>query len=120
MKRSLLIIVLGAFIYFGGTLISCKKNGPTVASITVLDTIGIPVAAATVTLWQDTAHNPVSGVQSTVRVSSITDASGNAQFTFANEAFLNIWALKSTFPGDTAKGFIRLQQYQTTTATVRF
>jgi hypothetical protein len=117
MKRGLFVIVLVAIVYCGTT--SCKKYGPTVASVTVLDTNGIPMSLATVTLWQDTAHNPVTGVQSTVRVSAITNASGNAQFTFANEAFLNITATKTGYP-DTANGFIRLVQYQTTSASVQF
>jgi hypothetical protein len=117
MKRSLFVIVLVAIIYCGTTLTSCKKNGPTVASITVLDTLGLSVPLATVTLWQDTAHNTVTGAQSTVRVSGTTGANGNVQFTFANEAFLNIWAIRGI---DTAFGFIRLVQYQTTPATVRF
>ena len=119
MKRSLYVIVLLAAIYLGATT-SCKKKEDTVASITVVDTLGLPVPAAIVTLWQDTAHNPVTGAQGIVRVSSTTDGSGKAKFTFANEAFLNISAVNILFPDDTAKGFIRLEQYKTVEATVQF
>lgn len=117
MKRLLFCIVLFAVIYSGTTLTSCKKEDDTKALITVLDTNGAPAPGVTVTLWQDTAHNPVTGAQGTVRVSNVTDASGKAEFTFANEAFLNIWAIRNL---DTAFGFIRMEQYKTIEATVRF
>jgi hypothetical protein len=98
-------------------LTSCKKNGPTDALITVLDSNGIAKSGVTVVLWQDTSVNPVTGAQSNVRVTGVTGPSGTVQFTFPNEAFLNIWAISDA---DTAFGFIRLVQYQTTDATVRF
>ena len=116
MKRGLFFIVLIALIYSGTTLTSCKKKGDTVGVITVLDSVGGAASLATVTLWQDTARNPVTGAQSNVRVSAVTDGSGKATFTFANEAFLNIWAIRGP---DTAFGFIRLVQYETTNQTVR-
>ena len=101
MKRSLFFIVLVAIIYSGTTLMSCKKNGSTVAAITVLDSVGAPAPNAAVTLWQDTARNSVTGVQGNIRVNGITSGSGTVQFTFANEAFLNILAIKGV---DTAYG----------------
>src|SRR3954468_19101885 len=92
-RRSLLIPVLSGLIYCGAIMTGCKKTtADTVASVTVLDSLGMPAIAAEVTLWQDTAHNPVTGAQSNVRVTSLTDGSGVAKFTFKNEAFLNIWA----------------------------
>jgi hypothetical protein len=117
MKRILFFIVLTAVLYGGMALTSCKKQGTTAALITVLDSNGIADANVTVTIWQDTAHNPITGVQGNVNVIGVTNASGMVEFTFANEAFLNIWAIKG---GDTAFGFIRLEQYQTVDATVRF
>jgi hypothetical protein len=117
MKRVLFFIVLTAAIYSGTTLTSCKKTADTIASVTVLDTNGAPAPNISVVLWQDTAHNPITGAQSNVRVTGITDGSGKVQFTFKNEAFLNIWAIRKP---DTAFGFIRMEQYKTTEASVHF
>ena len=94
---------------------ACKKNGPTRAVITVLDINKAPVAGATVTLWQDTAVNAVNGVQSTIRVSKISDAAGTAQFDFELEAFLNVEVILNI---DTGRSFIRLKEHETVSATV--
>jgi hypothetical protein len=108
--------------YFGYALFvfmamfSCKKDGPTRAIITVVDSASRPVSNATVTLWQDTAVNQVNGVQSKVRVTKTSDAAGKAQFDFQLEAFLNIEAIKNT---DTGKSFIRLKEHETVDQTVR-
>ena len=45
------------------TFSSCKKDGPTRAIITVVDSVGKPVAGASVSLWQDTAVNKTNDVQ---------------------------------------------------------
>ena len=96
--------------------ISCKKDDPTRAVITVLDgSTNAPVEGATVTLWQDTAVNPVNGVKSSLRVSKICDASGTAQFEFELQAFLNIEVIH---PPDTGRSFIRLKEHETVTSTV--
>jgi len=120
MKRGLFFIMLMAVLYSATTFTSCKKKADTKAVITVIDTLGVPAANVSVTLWQDTAHNPITGAKSSLRVSNITDGSGNAEFTFANEAFLNIWATRILYGTDTAFGFIRLEQNNTVNATVHF
>ena len=99
------------------TFFSCKKSGPTVAIITVVDTVGRPVANANVRLWQDTSHSQQTGVQSNINVSKKSDGSGKAQFEFELEAYLNIEAIKGN---DTAKGFIRLVEHETQEKTVSF
>jgi len=99
------------------TFLSCKKNGPTDAIITVLDTIGKPVSAATVILWQDTSHNTVTGYQASLRQTKTTDVSGKASFEFQQEAYLNIYAIKNS---DTATGIIQLKQHETVNVTVQF
>jgi hypothetical protein len=106
-------IVLGFFI--GLTFLSCKKNGPTKAVVTVLDSAGSPVQAAQVTLWQDTVVNATNGVPSTLRVTGKSDASGRAEFDFELEAFLNIEAIKNN---DTGRSFIRLKEHETVEQTV--
>ena len=101
--------------FFSLFLITCKKDDPTRAVVTVLDVNKSPVPGATVTLWQDTAVNASNGVKSTIRVIKISDAGGNAQFDFELEAFLNIEVVSGP---DTGRSFIRLKEHETVTATV--
>ena len=102
-------------IFLALTFFTCKKDEPTKAVVTVVDRFNVPVQGATVTLWQDTAVNPVNGVQSTLRVSKTSDAAGKAEFEFQLEAFLNIEAIKDP---DTGRSFIRLKEHETVSATV--
>ncbi len=98
------------------TFLSCKKSGPTVAVITVLDgTTKAAVSGATVTLWQDTAVNNVNGVQSNLRVTKTSDGAGRAEFEFELEAFLNVEAIKGP---DTGRSYIRLTEHETEEVTV--
>ena len=114
------VIAIAVSLLFGClTFFSCKKNGPTVGVITVLDTVGRPVSAATVTVWQDTSHNTQTGLQSTLRQINNTDVSGKASFEFQQEAYLNITATKSTFK-DSATGIIQLKEHETVNVTVHF
>jgi hypothetical protein len=109
------LMILASFAFL--TFFSCKKSGPTVAIITVLDSVGRPVGNANVRLWQDTSHSQHTGVQSNINVSKTSDGSGKAQFEFELEAYLNIEAVKGS---DSAKGFIRLVQHETESKTVSF
>ena len=106
-------IVLSLFIVV--CIISCKKDGPTIAIISVVDGHNAPVPDAKVTLWQDTAVNTVNGVKSTLRVTKISDAAGKADFQFELEAFLNIEVVKGV---DTARSFVRLKEHETVNQTV--
>jgi hypothetical protein len=94
---------------------SCKKSGPSIGDVSVVDSAGRPVASASVTLWQDTAVNQTNNVQSTIRVTKQTDGSGKASFEFSLQAYLNITVIKGT---DTAKSFIRLKEHETVEKTV--
>jgi hypothetical protein len=94
---------------------SCKKDGPTVAVISVVDSAGRAVQGAAVTLWQDTAVNNVNGVQSTLRVTKISDAAGKAEFSFELEAYLNAEAIRNT---DTARSVVRLKEHETVSVTL--
>ncbi len=108
------LFVISGFLVLTG-LSSCKKDGPTKALITVVDSLNRPVQAASVTLWQDTSTNSVNGVQSKVRITKKSDAAGRAEFEFKLEAFLNIEVIKND---DTARSFIRLKEHETVTKTV--
>ena len=101
--------------FFVMIIVSCKKDGPTTAVVTVIDSAGRPVVGAAVTLWQDTAVNQVNQVKSNVRVTKPSDASGRASFDFQLEAFLNVMAVKNN---DTGKSFIRLKEHESVSVTV--
>lgn len=105
--------ILGVFILLAA--VSCKKDGPTRAVITVQDSLSRPVQGASVTLWQDTAVNSANGIQSKVRITKLSDAAGKAEFEFKLEAFLNIDVVKNA---DTSRSFIRLEEHETVFKTV--
>lgn len=107
------LMIAGLFLLL--SVFSCKKDGPSNAVITVVDSINRPVQGALVILWQDTAVNKSNGVVSELRVSKTTDASGKAEFEFQLEAFLNIDVL---YNADTARSFIRLKEHETVNKTV--
>jgi len=109
------VVTATIFLFIGFS--SCKKDGETKAVITVNDSVGQPVAGATVVLWQDTTVNPTTGVKSDVNVTKLTDSNGQAEFIFALESYLNI---KATKDWRTANGFIRLKEHETVAKTVHF
>src|SRR5258708_29897087 len=75
---------------------SCKKRGPTNATIYVKDSAGVtPIGGVAVTRWQDTSFSTQTGQQATIRVTRITDPSGRAEFEFSLEAYLHILAIKN-------------------------
>ena len=115
-KRGRLITALVVSAFFCVfALSSCKKDGPTVAVILVVDSAGRSVQGASVTLWQDTAVNNVNGVQSDLRVTKISDAAGRAEFSFELEAYLNAEAICNT---DTARSVVRLKEHETVSVTL--
>jgi hypothetical protein len=117
-KHSTYLISLAMVFFFAGmTILSCKKTGPTIAIISVVDTIGRAVSGAKVTLWQDTAISPQTGQTAYIRVTKTSDAAGRAQFEFQLDCYLNIDAIKN---GDTAKSFVKLIEHETSEKTVRF
>ncbi len=80
---------------------SCKKDPMVHGKITVVDTSGVPVSAATVVLSSPTG---------TVAYSNITDASGVALFDIKLPAIFDIRATKTTLSGLTGKGILRLDE----------
>ena len=111
--RLTILALLGIFI--ASVLGSCKKDGPTVAVISVIDSAGRAVQGAAVTLWQDTAVNNTNGVKASLRVTKISDTAGKAEFTFELEAYLNAQAIRNT---DTARSVVRLKEHETVNVTL--
>ena len=107
------LILVGIFLAL--SFYGCKKDGPTLAVISVVDSINRPVQGALVILWQDTAVNKTNGVASDLRVTKTSDASGKAEFDFQLEAFLNIDVI---YNADTGRSFIRLKEHETVNKTV--
>jgi hypothetical protein len=115
-KAGILVVpALMSLLFLALTFSSCKKTGPTNATVYIKDSIERPIANVTVTLWQDTSVSTQSGQQSNIRVTKNTDPSGRADFEFSLEAYLNIEAVKN---GDTARGFIRLKEHETVEKTL--
>jgi len=94
---------------------SCEKTGPADATVTVVDSTGKRVAGAVVVLRQDSVINPNTGSQAVINETKVTDASGNAWFSFKLEAVLNVEAEKGTLSG---RDYIRLEQSKTVSKTV--
>jgi len=113
MKPYLILICL-AFIGLI-TVSSCKKTKDCEAIITVVDTLGRPVAAAKVVLRQDSVVNPQTGVRADIFDEEFTTSNGEAIFKFKWEAVLNVEVTSLT---TSAKDYIRLEQSETVRKTV--
>jgi hypothetical protein len=119
---------LGAMVMlFMPAFFSCKKDQPTKAVITTLDSVGRPVVGAYVRVFQDSVVNQVTGVRANVSDEKISDANGRTEHEFKWEAFLNIESVRirldtASMPldTDTARGYIRLEYQKTVEATVQF
>ena len=116
-KISRYIIPSLLFIVIAASVFSCKKKETGCdAVVTVVDSVGKPVANAKVILSQDSVVNPSTGVQASVNQEATTDAYGLAQFSFDKEAVLNIEASKGTLTG---RDYIRLEPGATVEKTVK-
>jgi hypothetical protein len=88
---------------------SCKKETECEAIVTVNDTNGVPVQGASVRVFAGQVDQ-----------SGTSDGAGQVKFTFQHPAILDIHALHVNFPGDTAKGIIRLEEGEEVRKTVQF
>ena len=109
----------GVLLLFLPAFFSCKKDSPTKAVITVLDSTGVPVSGAVVSVFQDSVINQITGVKANIRDVKVSDGAGKTEHTFKWEAFLNIEAV-SPNDSDTARGNIRLEYQKTEEQTVTF
>lgn len=95
---------------------NCKKTGPAEAIVTILDSLGQPVAGAKVILRQDSVQNTTTGVRADVYQEHVTSSNGEAVFSFELEAVLNIEVIKDSI--HKADEYIRLEQSKTVRKTV--
>lgn len=83
---------------------ACKKDKNCRGKVTVLDTMGgAPVAGATVLLAAPSVHGQIT-------YTGTTDGTGVVNFEIKLPAIFDIIATKSSFPHDTAKGILRLDE----------
>jgi hypothetical protein len=94
---------------------SCEKTSPAEALITVTDSTGKRIPGAVVVLRQDSVVNPTTGAQAVINESKLSDAAGQALFTFKLEAVLNVEVDKGTL---SARDYIRLEQSKQVTKTI--
>jgi hypothetical protein len=97
------------------TASSCKKTKPCKAIITVVDSLGDPVAGAKVILRQDSVVNAQTGVRADLYQEQFSAGTGEAFFEFEWEAVLNVEISKDAL---TAKDYIRLEQSEEIRKTV--
>ena len=95
---------------------SCKKSGPAEAIITVKNSGGQNVAGARVVLRQDSVTNTVTGIRADIYQEQTTGSTGDAIFSFDNEAVLNIQVTKDSISNDDE--YVRLEQNKTVRKTV--
>lgn len=94
---------------------ACEKTGPADALITVTDSIGKRVPGAIVVLRQDSVINPTTGAQAVINEVGVSNAFGQATFSFKLEAVLIVEVTKGAL---TATDYIRLEQSKEVTKTI--
>jgi len=82
---------------------SCKKDKTCHGKVTVVDTAGAPVASASVVLG-------APSVNGTITYKDVTDGSGVVNFEIKLPCILDITATKSSMPGMTGKGILRVDE----------
>lgn len=95
-------------------LSSCQKNSDCTAVITVIDTVGAPLAGASVRLYYD-PKNGKTPIEST----QATDGSGKTTFVFKLQAIFDV---DVTYLGKTAvkAGIVTLQPGSSVSKTITF
>lgn len=117
LKKAAFPILATVALILGSTVTSCKKDTECTAVITVLDTAGAPVAGASIRVYSTLASTKDQLQEQTL----ISDTKGSATFVFKYQAILDIAATNSTlFPGDTAKGLVKLEPGETVKEEVQF
>ena len=106
-------IFLFAVVCFSLVIGSCKKDKKCTALITITNDQSNTVAGATVRLYYTDTNS--TGSSGNVDQTNITDANGQAEFTFDLEAILYIEASKDTLSGT---GIVRLTAGETSEETV--
>lgn len=82
---------------------SCKKDKTCHGKVTVVDTAGHPISAATVKLAAPSVNGQVTYTET-------TDGSGIASFEVKLPAIFDVFATKATYPGMAGVGVLRLDE----------
>ena len=118
-----LLSLVGLFALLMIVLPSCRKEGDTIAIITVIDTSGARVPGATVILFGTPSSPDYAGLEIIRKDTIFSDAAGTATFNYteafklgqAGFAVLDIKAIKDTLEGS---GIIKVEEEVTSTETV--
>ena len=86
-------LILFASVWFSAILISCHKENPPKAIITIVDTGGVRVPNVKVTVYANPNGSYVDPQGGVLNEVLYTDGSGDASFSFKNKAILNVKAL---------------------------
>jgi hypothetical protein len=95
--------------------VSCKKTEPAEALVYVIDSLGNPVAGATVVLRNDSVNSPTTGAKAMIYQEDVTDIAGQAYFIFDLEAVLFVEVTKGAF---FERDYIRLEQSKQVEKTI--
>lgn len=115
MKRLIFPTLALLLLTFAAFQMSCKKKKPTEAEITVEDSVGKPLAGATV--YVNSKNNTPPGV---VEDSQVSDSRGKTFHTFQNEAILQVEVSKQTGSGTvTGYGILRLEEGKKVDLTIK-
>ncbi len=118
-----LVSILGLFALLLIVMPSCRKEGDTIAIITVVDTSGARIPGATVILYGTPSSPDYAGLEIIRKDTQFTDAVGQATFNYteafklgqAGFAVLDIKAIKDTLEGS---GIIKVEEEVTSEETV--
>lgn len=115
MKHLVFIILL---LSFGWFWVSCRKPSPPKAIVITLDTAYKPMANVKVTVYAQPNGSYVDPNDRVLNLKETTDASGQARFTFKNEAIFNVKAEFGNPVTRQATGMIILKEDQEITKTL--
>ena len=114
-KLSLVLFTLSVVLF---SLNSCYKKKDTIARVTVVDSVGVPVGGASVKLYYDNGTEPP---RENLEQTNSTDGTGMATFNY-NDLFKSGQAgfaiLDIDVDANTKVGIIRIEEEQTTEVTV--
>lgn len=121
--HSRILAFIGLFALLLIVMPSCRKEGDTIAIITVVDTSGARIPGATVILYGTPSSPDYAGLEIIRKDTQFTDAVGQATFNYteafklgqAGFAVLDIKAEKDTLEGS---GIIKVAEETTSEETV--
>lgn len=115
MKHFVFISLLFCLGWFS---LSCRKPNPPKAIVVTLDTSYKPMANVKVTVYAQPNGSYVDPKDKVLNLKETTDASGQAHFTFKNEAIFNVKAEYGNPVTRQASGMIILKEDEEITKTL--